>query len=118
MLTAPQQQRLDETESVGHVYDVEAIDRGHVLVGGSSLRPSWSTVPAYVARAGPLLVDGVPVALDAIRASARTWPAMSQAQVLAHLAAPSSDVEAFIRRVVSDHEFRSHLSARLAGPGF
>ncbi len=76
-----------------------------------------AAVDAYVGQRGSLMHDGTPVALEAVRAEARTLPALSTAAML-RLArdrlAPGHDLDTFILRLIDDADFRALTSARVA----
>jgi hypothetical protein len=81
-LTPRQLDRMNQTEGVGANYRLDAVDQ--VVVDG--IGPVEGVV-GYVATAGPARVDGAPVALAAVTARHRRFPALGQAAVWARLAA-------------------------------
>ena len=95
-----------------------AVDASAVVIaGGAPLDAAVATggtVRCYVAVRGPLLLGGAPVALAAVRATGRTWPAMAEPEVLGRTAAAMGlGVAGFVRRALADAGFRSHVGARL-----
>lgn len=62
-----------------------------------------SGIFAFRSKHGPLLVDGSPIALEAIRAAGRTLPELDEPAVLEHVRsrfAPESELGEFVRRCV------------------
>lgn len=78
---------MDATEAVGVNYDRVAVS----LCWADSGPRSPGRALLYAARRGLLRLDGSPVALSAIPAEARRFPAMSQEQVLRRLHADRGD---------------------------
>jgi hypothetical protein len=122
MLTPEQLDRMNETEALGSGYDIERLAVSTVALHGRPLDawlPSASVVLSHVAVAGPLHVDGQPVALDAVHAQHRRWPSMTEQEVLQRLASGLDlDVGTFVRKAIGDESFRLSLNARLkAGEG-
>ena len=119
LLTPGQVVHLDDTESLGQGYEVAAVEASAVATpGGAPLDDVVATggaVGCYVARLGPMVAGGTPVALAAIRATGRAWPAMTEAEVLARLgAATRLGVGGFVGRALGDADFRAEVGVRLA----
>lgn len=83
LLDPPQLDHMHETEGLGSAYQLVRLDPRLVE---APVLGALSSVEAYVATAGPMLVHGTPVALAAIGADGRDLPAWHQAAVLEHLA--------------------------------
>lgn len=118
LLTPAQAAHLDETEGLGRAYDVAAVAASAVVIAGgaplAAVVATGDTVGCYVAVRGPLRLGGAPVALAAVGATGRTWPAMTEPEVLARVAAAEGlGVEGFVRRALADAGFRSDVGARL-----
>ena len=118
LLTDDQLTRMNETEGLGRSYVLDDIDPAAVDVGGAAV-PSPARVRLYAAIPGPLEVGRAPVALSAVAATGRRWPARSEAEVLGDVAAAlGTDIGTFVRRVVRDVGFRAQVNAALpAGVG-
>ena len=105
-LTPAQQQRLHETEAVGRNYDFGRLDGIQVRMdGGGVLTHAF----AYVGRHGCLINDDAPVALAAVPATGRRWPALTEEQVLAlarDRLAPDRPLDDFIRETISEEKTR------------
>ncbi|HEX6422422.1 MAG TPA: hypothetical protein VFZ79_03025 [Acidimicrobiales bacterium] len=115
MLTDDQLTRMNATEGLGRSYALDRIDPGAVDVGGAAMAAPIR-VRHYAAVPGPLAVGGAPVALSAVAATGRRWPARSESEVLEVVAASlGTDVAGFVRRVVRDRAFRNEVNTALAG---
>ena len=114
MLDEVQLAAMDRSEWVGRAYDVVPID--HALV--SAPLPLPPPVEAYVAIAGPARQDGSPVALKVVAATGRVWPARTEREILAALAARHDlALEAFVAQLVGDDAYRAGVVARLRADG-
>jgi hypothetical protein len=114
LLDPVQLERMHESESLGRAYDLVEVDPSLVDV---DLLGRPERVEAYVARSGPMLVDGAPVALAAIQATGREVPAWAQPAVLAHLATLLSlSVDDLVVRTTTDEAFRRDAARLLRRP--
>lgn len=114
LLTRDQLERMNRTEAVGSAYDLVSVPDGSVV----SPAPVGDTVWCYRSRAGALAVDGRPVALRALTADGRRFPAWDQHTILEHVAVPMAvTVEEFVDRVVSVTGFREQVDDHLRGRG-
>ncbi|MEQ8814378.1 MAG: hypothetical protein RLO51_05205 [Thalassobaculum sp.] len=86
-LDEPALERMDATEAVGVNYDRVTVSLAWENAGPRS--PARALL--YSARRGLLRLDGAPVALAAIPAAGRHFPALSQEQVLRRLHADRGD---------------------------
>ncbi len=120
-LTPAQLERMDASEGV-HAPE-PAYRRVEVAASAVELGPvpgldePPAAVWAYESTAGPLRLAATPVALAAIPAERRVWPARSVRAVLAELAAiwGAPDAEAVARTAVGDPVTRDEWNRRLAG---
>ncbi len=116
-LTPVQQQRLHETEAVGRNYDFGRLDGIQVRMdGGGVLTHAF----AYVSRHGCLINDDAPVALAAVPADGRRWPALTEEQVLAlarDRLAPDRPLDDFIRETISEEKTRLARTDTLKSEG-
>jgi hypothetical protein len=121
LLSPGQLERMNETESLGDVYELVELAADRIRVGGQGLDvviPAAGPVACYRAIAGPMAVNGAPVALEAVRATRRRWPAHTEARMLDRLAAALGlDRGALVHRVVDDAAYRVALDARLRSRG-
>lgn len=109
-LTAEQKHVMDETEKMN--YDVVPLDAPARLEDGSLVEG----MVAYVSRVGCLNVGGRPVALAAVAAEGRQFPAMTQVEMLSHCRdrlAPDTDLDTFIVETVEDAAIRERRKALL-----
>jgi hypothetical protein len=114
-LTPAQQRRLHETEAVGRNYDFGRLDGIQVRMDdGGVLTHAF----AYVGRHGCLISDGAPVALAAVPATGRRWPALTEEQVLARdRLAPDRPLDDFIRETISQEKTRLARTDTLKSDG-
>ncbi len=116
-LTPAQQQRLHETEAVGRNYDFGRLDGIQVRMdGGGVLTHAF----AYVGRHGCLINDDAPVALAAVPATGRRWPALTEEQVLTlarDRLAPDRPLDDFIRETISEEKTRLARTDTLKSEG-
>lgn len=115
---------MHTSESVGIAYDVEEVPVESVSIEGlgdasfgmaSGAPYSVDRVLAYAARSGLLEVSGSPVALAAVRAEGRRFPAWSQREVLASVAERWGwEAEELVRSVVAEAEVRRRVNEELA----
>jgi hypothetical protein len=121
LLSPGQLERMNETESLGDVYELVELAADRIRVGGHGLDvliPAAGPVACYRAIAGPMAVNGAPVALEAVRATRRRWPALTEARMLDRRAAALGlDRGALVNRVVDDAAYREDLDARLRSRG-
>lgn len=125
LLDDAQLARLDETEGVGRAYDRVVLNADLVQVDGRPLRlavPAAGRPSCYVARRGPALCGGAPVALSAVPAAGRVWRDLDEETMLRCTArATELDIPGFVERAIGDRVFRqwvSHLlAAGLPAPG-
>jgi hypothetical protein len=76
-----------------------------------------SAPSAYLSRHGCLLLDGAEAALTAVRAEGRTFPALSEPQVLERVRralCPEEGLDAFVLANVTDPALSRSRTARLA----
>jgi len=113
-LTETQLARMHETEALGQNYDFARLDGLEAnLEDGTKM----NRVHAYIGRRGALSVDGRPVALTAVQARGRTFPAMTQGQIQAHARdrlATNKGVRAFVGENIADADARRGRTERLA----
>jgi hypothetical protein len=113
-LDAAQLERMHETEGVEtYAYAPLADGRASDLAG----RPV-AGVHAYFGRRGAFAPDGTPLALAAVEARGRIWPAQEQAAALDRArreAAPTLTLDDFIDRAATDPGARRRYTDRLAG---
>lgn len=116
-LTPAQQRRLHETEAVGRNYDFGRLDGIQVRMdGGGVLTHAF----AYVSRHGCLISDHAPVALAAVPADGRRWPALTEEQVLVlarDRLAPDRPLDDFIRETISEEKTRLARTGTLKSQG-
>lgn len=106
-----QRELVDATEGLGSVYDAVEVDPGRVACEVEFDGP----LVGYVARCGPMLVDGSPVALAAVQAEGRTLAAASEAEVLERVAAHLRlSVADLVERSLTDRSFRLATNRALA----
>jgi hypothetical protein len=102
---------VDGTEGLGAVYDAVEVDVGLVACEVGFEGP----LVGYVARCGPLLVDGSPLALAAVGAERRVFPAVTEAEVLGQVAVYlGTDVESLVRDALASKSFRLDVNRSLA----
>lgn len=106
-----QLQIMHETEGNYHFGEIEqvklSLERGEPL----------DSVYLYVGRQGSLTIDGEATGLDAVIAAERPYNSASTADMLETLRqklGASEDPDAFVRRLVTDEEFR-HAIIRVIG---
>ncbi len=71
----------------------------------------------YVSRRGALARDGAPVALAAVAAENRTWPALGQPEIQGHVRdrlAPGEALETFVHAAIADDAVRAARTKALA----
>ncbi len=105
-LTPPQQERLHETEAVGRNYDFGRLDGIEVRMDGGGV---LACAFAYISRHGCLISDDAPVALAAVPATGRRWPALTEEQVLAlarDRLAPGRPLDVFIHETIAEEQIR------------
>jgi len=113
-LNDAQLQRMHETEALGINYDFCSLAGVHVDIDGAGLR---ETVFAYIGRRGALAHNNQPIALAAVPAQGRQWPAMTQEQVqtLARdRLSPNLDMDRFIGENIEHDTTRHDRTDRLA----
>ncbi len=105
-LTPEQEKRMHETEvSTGNYHFGKLDDIDLDLDPGPALTSAF----VYVGRRGAFLCDGVPVALRAIHAENRCWPALHQEEIQRHardVTAPEQSLDAFILAAVENASVR------------
>lgn len=105
---------VDRSEAVGRAYAVVPI-ADDLVVAPIALPPP---VEAYVAIAGPALAGDHPVALAAVTATGRRWPARTEREILTALASRHDlGLAAFVARVVGDDGYRAEVAADLRAGG-
>lgn len=112
-LTARQLVRMHETEVSSANYGFGRLDGLRVT---AELGPEMDAVHIYTSTRGTLCHDGVPIPLAEVAAEGRTWPAMSQVEVQAHVhrrLEPDLDPDAFIHQSINDRDLRWQRSERL-----
>lgn len=113
-LDPAQESRMHATEVPSGNYHFGRLDGVEVLAErGDALTAAFT----YVSRRGALLKGGRPVALAAIAAENRRWPALGQEQIQAHVRdrlTPGRPLEPFIRAAIDDAEERWTRVAALA----
>jgi hypothetical protein len=82
-LDGPALDRMDATEGLGVHYDRVEISPAAVSVDPT--RPAPGTMLLYAARCGLLTLEGAPVAVAEIPSEGRSFPVMSQIEMLQHL---------------------------------
>ena len=113
LLDPGQLERMHETEGLGRAYELVTVDPAAVQI---DLMGEPAQVEAYVASAGPMLVEGEAVALAAIAADGRTLRVWHQPRVLDHLATLSGvTVEELVWRVTTDDAARTEAAGLLRG---
>ncbi|WP_193184458.1 hypothetical protein [Nisaea sediminum] len=115
-LTAPQLERMHETENVGESYVYGTFDESAIDLGAA--RPVVRA-GCYITRRGALALDGAPVALAEIEARNRSFSSLPQAAKLALLHerfGDRPDVEDWILSLLDDEnlERRRGLSQRMS----
>ncbi len=109
-LTPEQEERMHETEvSAGNYHfgklDGIELDLDPDLDSGPALTSAF----VYISRRGAFLRDGVPVALRAIHAENRRWPALHQEEIQRHArdrCSPDQPLDAFILAAVENASVR------------
>lgn len=105
---------MNESEGLGTAYELVDVDPSDVT------HPVFAPhrVNGYRALCGPLLDAGQPVALAAIEASGRTFPASTERDLLGRMAAQHGlQLEEFVRRCVRDPEHRRLVNLVLPTAG-
>lgn len=116
-LDPAQEARMHETEVASGNYHFGRLD-GVTLameIGGDR-----ASAFVYVGRRGALVRDGAPVALAEVAAENRTWPALGQQEIQAHVRdclAPGRPLDAFIRAAVDDPAERLARAEALMADG-
>lgn len=109
---------LDDAQ-LGHMDDSEGVPASYARIdlpagAVTAAAPMPTPVSSYESTAGPLVVDGSPIALAAISATGRTFRAMAQADVLALVATrEQTTLEELVAGVVGDATYRRAVAARL-----
>jgi hypothetical protein len=113
-LDPAQEARMHATEVPSGNYHFGRIDGVEIrMERGGALTSAF----AYMSRRGALQRDGRPIALAAVVAENRRWPALGQEEVQAHLRdrlAPGRPLEPFIRAAIDDIEERRARTASLS----
>jgi hypothetical protein len=94
-------------------YEAAAIERAVCRLDGDETVVDPS---AYLSRHGCLLVDGLEVALSAVQASGRVFPALSEPEAIEHVRlslCPDDDLESFVLANVTDPGLSQSRSAEL-----
>lgn len=118
--TDEQYQLLNASESLGTGYHHEHVPVTAITASKpvQSALQGQTRLDYYKAAAGPILVNQAPVALEAIRAEARAWPAATEQEMLALLAELTnhSSIEAMLEVATaaggSWDKFNQQLQAR------
>jgi hypothetical protein len=110
-VTELQWQRLNETEGLGHAYQLRPVDavRCHGEDVGAAL--------AYVTVGGACVLGGSPLGLASIHAPGSRWPRGTQRQAWDLLAADMGcdvDGEALLQRVLGSSGWRERVESHLA----
>jgi hypothetical protein len=116
-LTPEQERVMHATEAVGVIYDFVRLTG---VVARFEDGRALDRLYAYVNRRGALLDDATPIALAAVPAKARVWPALAEAEVLdliRHRLAPERALDDFIRENVLNGAARRARNRRLAAFG-
>jgi len=110
LLTEHQRAVMDRSEALGYGYDLEPVPVDLVDVD----LPIESDLVAYVAEAGPLRIDGAPIALAAVPARVRRYRAWTELEVLEHVAARCRlTVPEWVARVTSGRDALDAMRAQL-----
>jgi hypothetical protein len=111
LLTPAQLAVMNRSEGLGVSYDLVEISPDLVELEAPAAGQIWG----YVARAGALRVDSSPIALAAIPATGRRFPASSQHEVLRRVAdlVGAGTAAEFVHRVVADPGFRDGVNRAL-----
>ena len=105
-LTPEQEERMHETEVSTGNYHFGKLD-GIVL--DLDPGPALTSAFVYTSRRGAFLRDGVPIALRAIHAENRRWPALHQKEIQRHARekfSPDQPLDAFILAAVENASVR------------
>ncbi len=105
-LTAGEQNRLHQTESVGLNYDFGRLDGIEMGMDGGAV---LDRVFVYLSRRGCLLQNDAPIALAAIKAEGRKWPALTEEQILGlarDYLEPGVPLDDFILAALADEDLR------------
>jgi hypothetical protein len=109
LLTEDQLEHMNATEGVGHAYELREIPEVEV-----SMELDGRPLLTYCALAGPLLVEGEPVAMEAVESSGRVLDAWSEVRMLGHVAElQGMELDDFVHAIVDDSEFRADVNTRL-----
>ena len=102
---------VDASEGLGTVYDAVEVEPDAVACDVGFDGP----LVGYVARCGPLLVDGAPRALAAVRADGRGLHSVFEGEVLGLIAAHLGlDVGSLVEQAVASRSFRAEVNQMLA----
>jgi len=105
-LTPAQEARMHETEVSTGNYHFGQLDGIQLDLDPG---PALTSAFVYAGRRGTLLRDGLPVALSAMEAENRQWPALHQEEIQGHIrdrTAPDQPLDAFILAAVADASVR------------
>lgn len=105
-LTAGEQNRLHQTESVGLNYDFGRLDGIEMEMDGGAV---LDRVFVYLSRHGCLAQNNAPIALSAIKAEGRKWPALTEEQILGlarDYLEPGVPLDGFILAALADEDLR------------
>ncbi len=105
-LTPEQEERMHDTEVSSGNYHFGKLDGIELNLDPG---PALTSAFVYTSRRGTLLRDGVPVALSAIEAENRQWPAMHQEEIQSHARerfSPDQPLDAFILAAVENASVR------------
>lgn len=100
-LTKRQLKKMHKTEALGLNYEFGWLNDACV----------------YLSKRGPLMIDGAPVALSAVRAERRTYKALDQQEILAKamdILDYKNGLERFVKRSIRDPGQRGIWTAQLA----
>ena len=118
-LTDAQLQRMHETEAVGVNYDYGESEALSIDLGP---RRPVGPIGCYLGRRGALAVKGAPVALAEIEASARSFKALGQSEILTQVHCEFSegpnfdarDFDGWLSGLIKDRAARQDLTEMLA----
>ena len=105
-LTPEQEERMHDTEVSTGNYHFGKLDSIELDLDPG---PALTSAFMYASRRGTLLRDGVPVALSAIEAENRHWPALHQEEIQRHARerfSPDQPLDAFILSAVENASVR------------
>lgn len=109
-LTSAQRERMDRSESLGSGYALESVPRDLIEIDVELEHD----LDAYVATAGPLRIDGHPIALTAVPARNRRFQQWDEPQVLEHVAERSGlALPIWLGRLMTDSDYLQKLRVAL-----